>query len=254
MTETLNYPNDPPVTAHSERLPLVVEDLAVRLKGFTLGPLTFALQPGQVTALLGHNGAGKTTTMRLIMGLMRKDAGSVRLGTLTHNDEIPYRSRIGFVPEEAQYYGQLSVAELVKFVSAFYPEWDASRCEKLKKMLSLDFSKKIRHLSKGTRMKVSLLLALTRDPALLLLDEPTSGLDPRSRAEVLQMIRSAAKTEGQAVLFSTHNLSEGEQVADHLLVVDHGRVIANESVTAAKSHLGPDGKWTLESYYLGLVQ
>lgn len=248
--------NDPKEAAAAPRarLALQVENLAVKLKEFELGPLTFALEPGQVTALLGHNGAGKTTTMRLIMGLMRKDEGSVRLGALTHDNEIAYRSKIGFVPEEAFYYGQLSIGELVRFVSAFYPEWDHDRCRKLGATLSLDFSKRIRHLSKGTRMKVSLLLALTRNPDVLLLDEPTSGLDPRSRAEVLRMIASAAQADGRAVLFSTHNLSEAEQVAQHLLVVDRGRVIANESITAARDRLGPDGKWTLESYYLGLVQ
>jgi ABC-2 type transport system ATP-binding protein len=250
LTKIENHPAESePETAFPQRLPLTVDNLKVRLKGFELGPLSFYLKPGQVTVLLGHNGAGKTTTMRLLIGLIRKDQGSVTLGSLTQDDEIAYRNRIGFVPEEAFYYRQMTVAQLVKFTSTFYPDWDATRCRKLGEMLALDFSKKIRHLSKGTRMKLSLLLALTRNPDVLLLDEPTSGLDPRSRAEVLKMIKSAAQTEGQAVLFSTHNLGEAEQVADHLLVVDRGHVIASEEMSAIKARIG-----SLESYYLGLVQ
>ncbi len=230
------------------RLPLNVDNLKVKLKGFELGPLSFRLRPGQVTVLLGHNGAGKTTTMRLLIGLIRKDQGLLKLGNFTEKDEVAYRNRIGFVPEEAFYYRQMTVGEVVEFTAAFYPDWDRGRCRQLADLLALDFSKKIGHLSKGTRMKLSLLLALTRNPDVLLLDEPTSGLDPRSRAEVLKIIKSASHTEGRAVLFSTHNLGEAEQVADHLLVVDHGRVIASEDISAIRS------QGSLESYYLRLVK
>lgn len=255
MTNIDNYRKEREAeSAVSSRLHLTVTNLSVKLKGFELGPLTFSLKTGQVTVLLGHNGAGKTTTMRLLIGLIRKNQGSVKLGTLTHDDEIAFRNRIGFVPEEAFYYRNMTVGEVVQFTSSFYPDWNNERCQMLGQLLSLDFSKKIRHLSKGTRMKLSLLLALTRDPDVLLLDEPTSGLDPRSRAEVLKMIKSAAHTDGQAVLFSTHNLGEAEQVADHLLVVDRGRIIASEEMAAIQAQIGAGSKGSLESYYLRMVQ
>jgi ABC-2 type transport system ATP-binding protein len=230
---------------------LSVRDLSVRLNGFSLGPLSFDLHPGQVTVLLGHNGAGKTTTMRLLVGLMRKDSGSVSLGSLRQEDEIAFRKRIAFVPEEAFFYRQMRVGELVRFTSSFYSDWDSPRAEILRDRLALDYSQPIRHLSKGTRMKLSLLLALARDPNVLLLDEPTSGLDPRSRAEVLKTIRAAASSN-KTVLLSTHNLGEAEQIADRLLIVDHGRVLADESIAAIRQ--STDSASSLESYYLRLVQ
>jgi ABC-2 type transport system ATP-binding protein len=235
----------PPVAA------LAVRDLSVSLKGFSLGPLSFDLQPGEITVLLGHNGAGKTTTMRLLVGLMRKDTGSVAIGGLYQEDEIAFRNRVGFVPEEAFFYGQMSVGELVRFTAGFYADWDQRLAETLRDRLALDFNKRIRHLSKGSRMKLSLLLVLARNPDVLLLDEPTSGLDPRSRAEVLKTIRALTGSR-KAVLLSTHNLSEAEQVADRLLIVDRGRVLANESMSAIRNSVN-DCK-SLENYYLRLVQ
>jgi ABC-2 type transport system ATP-binding protein len=230
---------------------LVVQDLRVELHGFTLHGLSFRLEPGSVTVLLGHNGAGKTTTLRVIMGMIRKDAGSVRIGKLDHvRDEPEFKRRIGFVPEEGHFYARMTVGEYLSFVAQFYPRWSPERSAALASSLSLTLEKPLGELSKGMRTKAGLVAALAHDPDVLLLDEPTSGLDPRSRAELLHCLRTAASERGRAVLFSTHNLHEAQQIGDRVLILENGRLLADRALSGL---CAKDGAASLERYYLELV-
>jgi len=239
-------------TASVVRDPLMVDRLSARLGDFKLDDISFRIEPGQVTALLGHNGAGKTTTFRLIMGIVRKDSGTVSLGGLDHvRNEREFKQRIGFVPEEGFFYNAMTVAEFAAFVSRFYGNWNDDLCARLLGTFDLPRHKRLAQLSKGMRMKVSLVVALSHEPGVLLLDEPTSGLDPRSRVETLRLMRSVAHEEGTAVLFSTHNLHEVDQIADRTIVIDRGRVLADESLAALRCRTG--SPWSLENYYLELV-
>jgi len=231
---------------------LVVDRLCVRLGGFQLHDISFNIEPGQVTALLGHNGAGKTTTLRLIMGIVRKDSGLVSLGGLDHvGDEKEFKRRIGFVQEESFFYNGMTVAEFVDFVALFYGDWNKDLSERLLQTLELPTDKKLGQLSKGMRTKVSIVAALSHQPNVLLLDEPTSGLDPRARVETLKLLQRVAHEDGTAVLFSTHNLHEVDQIADRVIIVDRGRVLADESLSALRHRFGRS--WNLEQYYLELV-
>jgi ABC-2 type transport system ATP-binding protein len=231
---------------------LIVDRLSVRLGGFQLHDISFNIEPGQVTALLGHNGAGKTTTLRLIMGIVRKDSGHVNLGGFDHlRDEKEFKRRIGFVQEESFFYNGMTVAEFVAFVSLFYGDWNKDLSERLLQTLELPRDKKLGQLSKGMRTKVSLVVALSHQPSVLLLDEPTSGLDPRARVETLKLLQRVAHEDGTAVLFSTHNLHEVDQIADRVIIVDRGRVLADESLSALRHRFGTS--WNLEQYYLELV-
>jgi ABC-2 type transport system ATP-binding protein len=238
--------------ASSARDPLMVDRLSARLGDFHLDAVSFYIQPGQVTALLGHNGAGKTTTFRLIMGIVRKDSGDVSLGGLDHlRDEKEFKRRIGFVQEEGFFYNAMTVAEFVAFVERFYGNWNRDLSERLLRTFDLPRHKKLARLSKGMRMKVALVVALSHEPGVLLLDEPTSGLDPRARVETLGLLQKVAHEDGTAVLFSTHNLHEVDQIADRVIVVDRGRVLADESLAALRRRTGLS--WSLEQYYLELV-
>jgi ABC-2 type transport system ATP-binding protein len=231
---------------------LKVERLCVRLGDFHLRDISFNIEPGQVTALLGHNGAGKTTALRTIMGIVRKDSGSVSLGGFDHlRDEKDFKQRIGFVQEESFFYNGMTVAEFVAFVSLFYGGWNEFLSESLLDTLALPRDRKLGQLSKGMRTKVSLVAALSHEPSVLLLDEPTSGLDPRARVETLKLLQRAAHEDGTAVLFSTHNLHEADQNADRVIVVDRGRVLANESLSTLRRQIGES--WNLEQYYLELA-
>lgn len=226
--------------------------LTARLGQFHLDAVSFRVVPGQVTALLGHNGAGKTTTFRLIMGIVRKDSGDVRSGTLDHlRDEREFKQRVGFVQEESFFYGAMTVNELVRFVSPFYRNWNRHLAEDLIRKLDLPRDKKLAQFSKGMRMKTSLVIALSHQSRVLLLDEPTSGLDPRARVEFLTRLQRVAHEEGAAALFSTHNLYEVDRVADRVIVIDGGRVIADEDLATLRRVRG--SSWTLEQYYLELI-
>jgi ABC-2 type transport system ATP-binding protein len=233
--------------------PLIVDLLSTRLGDFQLNDISFNIEPGQVTALLGHNGAGKTTTLRLIMGIVRKDSGRVSLGSLDHLlDEKKFKRRIGFVQEESFFYNGMTVTEFCDFVSSFYCDWNKQLSRQLLQILDLAGDKKLGQLSKGMRTKVSLVVALSHEPGVLLLDEPTSGLDPCARVAILKLLQRVAHEGGTAVLFSTHNLHEVDQIADRLIIVDRGRVLANENLAALRRKTG--ASWSLEDYYLELVQ
>ncbi len=247
MTVTAWHPS-------TKRETLKVENLSVRLGAFSLDGISFCLQPGQVTGLLGHNGAGKTTTLRLIMGMVRKDAGSIRIGDLDcQKDEKAFKRRIGFVPEECYFYNRMTVCELIDFVKGFHRGWNEEACSHLLDILDLETGKKIGQLSKGMRMKVNLLLALAYEPDVLLLDEATAGLDPRSRIEVLNLLSITAHEHGRAVLFSTHILHEVEQIADRIIILDHGRVLSDENLDRLRSKVRNSNSWSLEKYYLELI-
>lgn len=233
--------------------PLIVDHLSARLDNFQLHDISFRIEPGQITALLGHNGAGKTTTLRLLMRIVRKDFGQVSLGSLDHlRDEKEFKRRIGFVPEESVFYSGMTVAECVAFVSCFYSDWNNELSQHVLQTLDLPGDKKLGQLSKGMRSKVGLLVALSHEPSVLLLDEPTSGLDPRARIATLKLLQQATHEDGRAVLFATHNLHEVDEIADRVIVLDRGRVLADESLAVLRCKTG--AAWSLEHYYLELVQ
>jgi ABC-2 type transport system ATP-binding protein len=234
--------------------PLQVEKMRVALPGFDLCDVSVDICPGRITALLGHNGAGKTTSLRTIMGLVRQDGGRIRFQDGTSLEaEKAFRERIGYVPEEGFYYRQFTIGELIAFTSQFYAGWNPAACERLLAALDLDRHKRIGTLSKGMRMKTGILLAFAHEPSVLLLDEPTSGLDPRSRSEVVKLIRGA-RQEGRGVLLATHNLAEVEQLADHVMILDHGHVLVDESMAALRARSQREREWSLERFYLELVK
>lgn len=233
--------------------PLIVDHLSARLDNFQLDDISFSIEPGQITALLGHNGAGKTTTLRLIMGIVRKDFGQVSLGRFGHlRNEKEFKRRIGFVPEESVFYSGMTVAEFVAFAARFYSDWNNALSQHLLQTLDLQEDKKLGQLSKGMRSKVGLLVALSHEPSVLLLDEPTSGLDPRARIATLKLLQQAAHEDGRGVLFATHNLHEVDEIADRVIVLDRGRILADQSLAVLRCKTG--AAWSLERYYLEMVQ
>jgi ABC-2 type transport system ATP-binding protein len=232
--------------------PLIVDRLGVRLGDFQLDNISLHVEPAKVTALLGHNGAGKTTLCRLIMGIVRKDSGTVSLGGFDHwRHEKEFKQRVGFLQEESYFYNGMTVGEFVAFVSRFYRHWNRELSQHLLRSFNLPGDKKLGELSRGSCVKVNLVVTLAHEPRVLLLDEPTSGLDPRACHESLRLLQTIAHEEGRAVLFSTHHLHEVEQIADRVILLDRGRVRADESLPSLRRVAGPS--WSLEQYYLERV-
>jgi ABC-2 type transport system ATP-binding protein len=191
-----------------------------------------------VYGLVGANGAGKTTLIKHVLGLLRAEAGSVRVfGCDPVADPVAVLSRIGYLSEENDLPGWMTVDELIRYSRALYRGWDDAYTEELKRMFALDAGARIRALSKGQKARVGLLVALAYRPELLVLDEPSSGLDPIVRRDILGAVIRTIADEGRTVLFSSHLLGEVEQVADHVTMIHEGRIALSAPLeTVKRSH------------------
>ncbi|MGB6192179.1 MAG: ABC transporter ATP-binding protein [Terracidiphilus sp.] len=211
-----------------------MNDLSIRMEGvskryphFFLDSISFELGEGRVLGFIGANGAGKSTTIRILMGLVRQDSGSVQvLGHSMPAEQTAAKLDIGFVSEDMRLYGAATLAWHMNFVASMYPRWDQAYADTLLRRFDLNPQQRIKGLSHGQRVKAALLLALARQPRLLILDEPTTGLDPVARREVLGELMSVLIDEGRTIFFSSHNTLEVEQISDHIAFIDRGRLIA----------------------------
>jgi ABC-2 type transport system ATP-binding protein len=192
---------------------------------FALRDVSFVVPPGYIVGLIGPNGAGKSTLMRLALGLIHSDAGAVRVfGQDPGTVGASVRARMGFVHEEPAFHDYLSAGRVASMVAPFYPTWDAERCSSLLTDFCVPPRVPIRSLSRGTRMKCALALALSHRAELLLLDEPTSGLDPVFRDQLLDHLSSTIGDGRTSVVFSTQIMADLERIADFVVLVREGRV------------------------------
>lgn len=205
---------------------LEVENVSKDLGGFALRDISFRLDEGYIMGFIGPNGAGKTTTIKLIMNLLRKDAGKIKLFGLDYKThELEIKNRIGFVFDENYYYEELTVREMKKIAASFYSKWDEEAFNGYVKKFALPLNRKIKDLSKGMKMKFSLAIALSHNAELLIMDEPTSGLDPIIRDELLDILAEFIQDEKRAVFFSTHITSDLDKIADYITFINEGRIL-----------------------------
>src|SRR5439155_13348870 len=193
--------------------------------------------------LVGANGAGKTTLIKHILGLLRAESRSVRVfGLDPVTEPVAVLSRIGYLSEENDLPGWMRVDELVRYSRAFYSTWDDAYAEELRRTFALDAAAKIKTLSKGQKARAGLLVALAYRPELLVLDEPSSGLDPIVRKDILGAVIRTIADEGRTVLFSSHLLDEVEQVADHVAMLNSGRLVLSAPLEEIRSSHRVDGR------------
>ena len=190
--------------------------------------LNLQVPRGSIYGFLGRNGAGKTTTIKVLLGMARPTRGSARVfgldaGAATSSLEI--RRRTGFVSEEKELYAYMTVEEIIQYTRGFYPRWRGDLQERYLRAFELPLESKVKTLSRGTRTKLALLLALCRGADLLVLDEPTSGLDPAMTEQVLQALVAHVGAEEITVFFSSHQLAEVDQIADRVAIIDGGRTV-----------------------------
>jgi ABC-2 type transport system ATP-binding protein len=212
-------------------------ELSVHLQGvskryphFTLDDIDIELPTGSIMGFIGANGAGKSTTIRILMGLVHQDQGSVQvLGRTMPEEQAAAKLDIGFVSEDMRLYGTASLAWHMEFIRSIYPRWDQPYAESLLHRFGLTPQQKVKGLSHGQRVKAALLLALARRPRLLVLDEPTTGLDPVARQEVLAELMAVLADEDRTILFSSHNTLDVEQISDQITFIDQGRIIDSDS-------------------------
>jgi len=238
---------------------LEVRNLKKKFKDFTINNINFTLEKGYIMGFIGPNGAGKSTTIKLIMNLLKKDDGEIKIFGL---DNIKYekevKNRIGFVFDENYFYEELTVMELKRVIAPFYKNWNDSVFNKYIKEFSLPAKTKIKDLSKGMKMKLSIAFALSHDAELLIMDEPTSGLDPIIRSELLDILTFLIQDENKSVFFSTHITSDLDKIADYITFINNGSIVFSCAkddilekhglVKGPKEILNPD----VRKYFIGI--
>ncbi len=200
--------------------------------------LDLAVPCGSIYGFLGRNGAGKTTTLKLLLGMLRPDAGEIRLfGDVIESEasSIAARRRLAFVSEDKELYNFMTVGQTIRFTRPFFPTWRRDLEEKYLDLFRLPREKAVPKLSKGMRTQLMLLIAMARGAELLIMDEPTSGLDPALTEEILQALADLAASDRTTVFFSSHQLAEVEQICDSVCIIDEGQVVIRGELDDLKS-------------------
>lgn len=204
----------------------VLRDVKKTYRGFTLDVKDLSQERGYVMGLVGRNGAGKSTAIKILMNLVYPDSGEVRvLGLQQPEQDMEIKRRVGYVSEEPVFYEEMTVGWMAGLVRRYYPTWDIGLYEGYLRKFALDPRKKVKELSRGMKVKLGLMLALSHRPELLILDEPTSGIDPVVRHELLQEISEIIRDEKRTVILSSHITQDIEQVADYVAVMDQGKIV-----------------------------
>jgi ABC-2 type transport system ATP-binding protein len=203
-----------------------LQNVSKHFSYFDLRNIDLTLAKGQIMGFVGANGAGKSTTIRLIMGLMQADEGSVSvMGHKLPQEQSALKYRVGFSSEEMKLYGKKNLGWHIDFIRSIYADWDDKYAKELLHRFDLNLEQKIKQFSKGQHIKAQLLLVLARKPELLVLDEPTTGLDPVARQEVNKELALILKDETRTVLFSSHNTTDVEKISDQITFIDRGTII-----------------------------
>jgi len=202
-----------------------------------LSDIHFAVKPGCITGLIGENGAGKTTLLKTICGILRPTSGSVSFDGHNVFNSPEIRNEIAFVSEEAEFFKYSRVKDLLNWFGEIYINFDTEHFHNLNQRFQIPLDMKIQKLSKGMRMKVSLMLGLSIRPKLLLLDEPTTGLDPSSRKHLFEVLMREVADNDTTIIISSHLLNDLEQVCDHIIILRDGKITNNTSLDALKSSI-----------------
>lgn len=205
---------------------LQVEHLSKTYEAFSLEDLSFELEKGYIMGFIGPNGAGKSTTIKLIMNLLHKDAGTIRLFGEDHLvRERAVKERIGFIYDQNHFYDELTIERMKRILASFYPGWDDRAFYLYLKRFGLKPESRIKTLSRGMKMKFSLATALSHQAELIIMDEPTSGLDPVFRSEILDILSEIIEDGNRSVFFSSHITQDLERAADYITFINNGRLV-----------------------------
>jgi ABC-2 type transport system ATP-binding protein len=209
---------------------LEINKLRKEYPEFILNDIDWNVPKGYVMGLIGPNGAGKTTTIKLVMNLIGSDRGQVKVFGLDNiQNEKTIKNKIGYVGEEQCFYDHKNAKWTGEFVSHFYDKWDAEKYQALLEKFELPPKKRIRKFSKGMKVKLSLAIALSHNPELIMLDEPTAGLDPIIRREVVDFLKTFTEENEKTVILSSHITDDITRIADYITYMVNGQIVMTES-------------------------
>ena len=208
---------------------LEIQNLTKKFDNFTLNNISFNLPSGYIMGLVGKNGAGKTTTIKLILELLQKEAGSIKIFGNDIKDDYDMKQDIAVVFDDLFFVEDWKISDLESAISPFYRKWDTKTFHDYLERFHLIQNKKVKELSKGMKIKLMLAVALSHKARLLILDEPTSGLDPVARDELLDILLQYIEDENNSILFSTHITTDLDKIADFLTIMNDGNIFYSGS-------------------------
>lgn len=213
--------------------------LTKEYKGFSLSNINLNIPIGSIVGLVGENGAGKTTTIKSILGIVKPTSGSIKLlGTDIVEAPAKLRDDLGVVIDEVGMVGCFKTKQIDKIMASIYDNWDSKKFHEYVERFNIPTDKEFSKLSKGTKMKIGIAVALSHNPKLLILDEATSGLDPIVRDEILDIFIEFTRDEKNSVLISSHIVSDLEKVCDYIAFLHEGKLMLFEAKDALSEKYG----------------
>jgi ABC-2 type transport system ATP-binding protein len=202
-----------------------------------LEAINLSIDEAEVVGLLGRNGAGKTTLIRLAMGMLHPDAGSIRIfGISPLEDPVAIKRRIGYVSEDQTLPEHSTIAELIAFHRFLFKDWDGDLERQLLDRFSLPADSKIKLLSKGQARQAALLCAICHRPELLILDEPAGGLDAVARRDFLEISIQLLNREGSTILFSSHYMNDVERIGNRIALLDQAKIVLDRPLDSIREN------------------
>jgi len=198
-------------------------------KDFTIENLNLAIPTGYITGFIGPNGSGKTTTIQMMMDILQFDEGDIHIFETSHKNHHS-KQKIGFVYDDLYMYEEFNIKKMKSFIAPLYHTWNEQLFQEYLKAFELPLRKKIKHFSKGMKMKCSLLFALSHEPEFIVMDEPTSGLDPVFRREILEILQDIMVKENQTIFLSTHITTDLDRIADHIIFIYQGKIVFQKNM------------------------
>lgn len=205
---------------------LEVRNLNKTYKDFQLKDVNLTIPKGYIMGFVGQNGAGKTSTINLINHICKCDSGSIKIDGISYADDpVRYKESISYVGDECYFTKGLKVKNVKQTLKEFYPTFDSEKFDSLIEKYNLPINKNIINISRGMKVKLMFATVFSRDAKLLILDEATNGLDPVVREELMGELQKYIENGERSILFSTHMLSDLEEIADYITFIDNGRII-----------------------------
>lgn len=215
-----------------------IKDLVKQFDNFKLGPINLTIPKGTIVGYIGQNGAGKSTTIKLLLGLLNKDSGEIKILDEINPSSVGFKDKLGIVFDDLLVPEEMTLIDVEKFCSRVYSKWNKNSFYRFKEKFNLPEKKIIKNYSRGMKMKLSMAVALSHNAELLILDEATSGLDPIVREEILDLLLDFMQDENHTILISSHILSDLEKVADYIAFINDGKILFMETKDELKENYG----------------